>query len=236
MFLYLIMMFIVPVIFSIFLNFNSMSIGNVIEEYKYFWKIIKKIFWTFLLIFFIRYFLSGQYDDIHIEMMFINTFYVTGLISFVILINYFSTRYQPFRNNIRNFLDGFSKFLEDNFILNLIFIVVIVYIKNSKDLTIGLIGSYIFFMLESIHKNYKRENVEHKAIYKILQIVLNIFLVLYVANIEKVLSMVYQNRYTINYIYSIDVTIFILLILLNSILSFKFEQKNKSNIYREKSK
>ena len=154
---YLILLFIVPVIFSIFLNFNSMSIDDVIEECKYFWKIIKNIFWTFLLIFFIRYFLSGQYDDIHIEMMFINTFYFTALINFVILINYFSTRYQPFRNNICNFVDGFSKFLEDNFILNLIFIVVVVYIKSNKELTIGLIGSYIFFMLESIHKNYKRE-------------------------------------------------------------------------------
>lgn len=233
---YLIMLFIAPVIFSVFLNFNSMSIDDLVEEYKYFWEIIKKIFLTFLLIFFIRYFLSGQYGDIHITIMFGDTLYFTALISLVILINYFSTRYQQFRKNIRNFVDGFSKFLEDNFILNLIFIVVVVYIKGNKDLTIGLIGSYIFFMLESIHKNYKRENIEHKKIYKILQTLLNLSLLLYVANIEKVLSMVYHNVYAMNYTCSIAIVIFISFILLNSILSFIFERKNKSNIEQEKTK
>ena len=186
--------FFLPIIVAILLNLinNKEDIGT---EVKYILIFIHKMFWVFLLVFFLKFFFDNPSSANNTKEILSNLLYHCSFWTFVISINYFSTRYIEFKSRIKIFLEEISKFLNENFILNLLFVVFIIFLKNNADLRIGIIGSYFFFALTSVHSEYK-ERKKHKK-YELLNIVfqtiLNISLVYAFITIEKNLSNLFND-------------------------------------------
>lgn len=163
-------------------------------------------------------------DDISIKKSFLDMVYFIILFSWIIFINYFSTRYLKFKICMKIFLDELVKFIGDNFILNLLFFTLLVYVKSNNDLTIGLVGSYFFFALTTIHSGYKQNikenNKNFKFLYKFMQVLLNIILLISFIGVEQMIHQYSSNDLllTIKPKYTIHVLILGILIGINAFL------------------
>ena len=49
------------------------------------------------------------------------------------------------------------KFIEENFILNLIFLGLSIFTEKDENIFKGLIGAYMFFVLTGIHSEYRKK-------------------------------------------------------------------------------
>lgn len=216
-----------PIIVSLLVHsiVNKNKPAKLKREIKYIIRdILTKIIKVVIMIGFINLvLLKTSSDDINIEEFFLNILYFIILFSWIIFVNYFSTRYLKFKICMKIFLDELVKFIGENFILNLSFFTLLVFVKSNNDLTIGLVGSYFFFALTTIHSGYKqniRENNKNlKFLYKFMQVLLNIILLISFIGIEQMIYQYSNNLLvTIKTKYTISALIFGILIGINSFL------------------
>lgn len=186
-FVYFCLLVLMPICLVCVLNSNN---KNLKEELLYMKKVICQIIKVLICIYFIVLCSSWDANEGEIFLIFLRIAYFTILAILIIFLNYFSTNYNEFRKCIKLFLDKFIIFSKENFIFNLLFVLLIVFINKYNDLAVGLIGAYFFFALTSIHSEYKKEKqqCEYKKIYKTLQTMLNLSLLAHFTIIERMIS------------------------------------------------
>lgn len=189
--IYCLLLFFVPIILAILPNITNDDLEGdlILNEIDYICKQIFEIIKVIAIVFVLEVLLSNKHGYIYYELMVYKIIYFSIFISMVICINYFSTRYSEFKMSIMIFVDELVGFIKNNFILNLIFIVLIIFFRNYEDLPLALVSSYMFFVLTSVHDKYrtKRKGVVYKGLYKVVQILLNIALVMTFIIIERIM-------------------------------------------------
>lgn len=189
--IYFVSLFLAPVGLSMILNSKNHNSNSekILIDFQHMSKNIKVLFISLIVIFLVKMFILNEKSA---DILLWDVTYFTIFIVMIIFINYFSTRYDKFKNCIMIFLDKTVDFIKDNFILNLLFVTLIVFIKRYDDLTIGVISSYVFFALTSIHQEYKKfvndNNKGFKKLYIVMQTLLNICLVYSFSTIERIIS------------------------------------------------
>ena len=224
--IYFILLFGFPIILSILINLiiDKGKYDKLKNDLKYIFRVLIEIVKIFIIVYLVDIILwevtSNEND---IKIVFLNILYFSTFFALIIFINYFSTRYLKFKICIKTFLDELVKFIRDNFILNLLFFTLLVFIRKNNDLTIGLIGSYLFFVLTTIHNEYKKNinenNKNFELIYKIMQTLLNVFILISFVGVEKIISQYSQNQsIVIEFKYTTRVLILGIVIIVNSFL------------------
>ena len=200
-FIYFIFLFIFPITLSVLTNFiiNKSKFDEIKNDLKYFIEVLLEIVWIFTIICFIDIILSDvKANEIDFENLLHNIAYFSIFFSLIIFVNYFSTGYLKFKICIKTFLDELVKFINNNFILNVLFFTLLVFVKTNNDLTIGLIGSYFFFALTNIHDRYiksiNKVNKEFELSYKIMQIILNLIILKSFVSVERIISQWSQSQ------------------------------------------
>ena len=194
-------MFIILLVFlELMLLFVNCKLYNFkLEDYKPIGvTLLKIVLLLFIIVYFVKLFLinSVPNSDV-IDESFSRFKYIAILFILVIFNNYFATRSNEFRLCIKTFLDETFNFFKDNFSLDLITFILLVFTKNNKDVKIALITSYVFFALTTIHSSYKdiikdnnKKIKKHYIIfqfifnYSLLQILTGVELILYSKDIE----------------------------------------------------
>lgn len=189
---------ILPIIGILFLNYMKTpkkEKNGFCNDLKYFLNIIINIQIMLFIIYFIICFINNYSGADDFKNLYINVVYYMSVISLYIFLNYYSTKSVGLRKNIKFFLNLLINFLKENFILNLFLFIFIVLFRNSKDLLLGILGSYIFFLLTEINENYKKkEKFQYNILYLKLQIMINIVLMLYIINIEIIILAIVNNK------------------------------------------
>ena len=224
--IYFILLFMFPIVLSILISFiiDKGKNGNLKDDLKYILGVlfeIVKIFTIIYLVIIVLYEVTPNENNIKIA--FLNILYFSMFFALIIFVNYFSIEYLKFKICMKTFLDRLVKFIRENFILNLLFFTLLVFIRKDNDLTTGLIGSYFFFVLTTIHDGYKKNinenNKNFEFIYKIMQILLNVFILMSFVGIEKIISQYSQNQsIVIEFSYTINVLILGIVIIVNAFL------------------
>lgn len=226
---------IIPIIFSITLNLldKNISVEMLIDDCKYFIKFIIKLMLALFLIFFIQkvIYTNEGGEGLPVRLMIFRILYYLIMISLIIMINYFSTRNMNFRLCIKTFLNEITQFLQSHFALNLIIILLILF--TTGELSIGLIGSYTFFILSETYKKYKEKDIYVKTYekkHKFFQTLLNVSMLLSFVTIEKLINCLFNNSIMeITYYDVSSFLIFNLFIALNCMMSkiYYFNVKEK---------
>ena len=104
----------------------------------------------------------------------------------VLLINYYSTGSQIAKEKVSNFTLSIKEFISNNFILNTMAILLIIFFMNDSNIILGIVTAYMFYALERINSNYIDRNKKQKLSNLYLPDILNqIFLnmiIIYIAN------------------------------------------------------
>ena len=241
--IYFILLFGFPIILSILINLiiDKGKTDKLKDDLKYIFSVLIEIVKIFIIIYLVGIILCEVTpNENNMKIAFLNILYFSIFFTLIIFINYFSTRYLKFKICIKTFLDELVKFIRDNFIFNLLFFTLLVFIKKNNDLTIGLIGSYFFFVLTTIHDGYKKNinenNKSFKFIYKIVQTLLNILILMSFVGIEKIISQYSQNQsIVIEFEYTKRVLMLGMVIIVNSYLP-QIEQRfcERLNIFKKR--
>lgn len=225
----------VPIIGILILNYIKIPKKQkkyFLNDLKYFFNLIMNIQIILFIVYFIICCINNYSSDNQFKNLYINVVYFMSVISLYIFLNYYGTRLLQFRKTIKFFLDLLIKFIKENFILNLFLLIFIMFFKNSKDLLLGILGSYLFFFLTEINENYKnRKKLNYNDVYLVLQIIMNIILLLYIVNIEIILSAIISGKIiNLNFWFIFRVVILIIAVLVN------YFAKSIKNIYIAKVK
>lgn len=240
--IYFILLFGFPITLSILINLiiDKGKDDKLKNDLKYIFRVLIEIVKIFIIVYLVDIVLwevtSNEND---IKIVFLNILYFSIFFALIIFINYFSTRYLKFKICIKTFLDELIKFIRDNFILNLLFFTLLVFIRKNNDLTIGLIGSYLFFVLTTIHNGYKKNinenNKNFELIYKIMQTLLNVFILISFVGVEKIISQYSQNQsIVIEFKYTTRVLILGIVIIVNSFLPQIERFCERLNIFKKR--
>ena len=240
--IYFILLFGFPIPLSILINLiiDNGKDDKLKNDLKYIFRVLIEIVKIFIIVYLVDIILwevtSNEND---IKIVFLNILYFSTFFALIIFINYFSTRYLKFKICIKTFLDELVKFIRDNFILNLLFFTLLVFIRKNNDLTIGLIGSYLFFVLTTIHNGYKKNinenNKNFELIYKIMQTLLNVFILISFVGVEKIISQYSQNQsIVIEFKYTTRVLILGIVIIVNSFLPQIERFCERLNIFKKR--
>lgn len=240
--IYFILLFGFPITLSILINLiiDNGKDDKLKNDLKYIFRVLIEIVKIFIIVYLVDIILwevtSNEND---IKIVFLNILYFSIFFALIIFINYFSTRYLKFKICIKTFLDELIKFIRDNFILNLLFFTLLVFIRKNNDLTIGLIGSYLFFVLTTIHNGYKKNinenNKNFELIYKIMQTLLNVFILISFVGVEKIISQYSQNQsIVIEFKYTTRVLILGIVIVVNSFLPQIERFCERLNIFKKR--
>ena len=240
--IYFILLFGFPITLSILINLiiDKGKDDKLKNDLKYISRVLIEIVKIFIIVYLVDIVLwevtSNEND---IKIVFLNILYFSTFFALIIFINYFSTRCLKFKICIKTFLDELIKFIRDNFILNLLFFTLLVFIRKNNDLTIGLIGSYLFFVLTTIHNGYKKNINENKKnfelIYKIMQTLLNVFILISFVGVEKIISQYSQNQsIVIEFKYTTRVLILGIVIIVNSFLPQIERFCERLNIFKKR--
>lgn len=240
--IYFILLFGFPITLLILINLiiDNGKDDKLKNDLKYIFRVLIEIVKIFIIVYLVDIILwevtSNEND---IKIVFLNILYFSIFFALIIFINYFSTRYLKFKICIKTFLDELIKFIRDNFILNLLFFTLLVFIRKNNDLTIGLIGSYLFFVLTTIHNGYKKNinenNKNFELIYKIMQTLLNVFILISFVGVEKIISQYSQNQsIVIEFKYTTRVLILGIVIVVNSFLPQIERFCERLNIFKKR--
>ena len=196
-----ILLFAFPITLSVLLNFiiDKGKFAELKDDLKYIFNALIEIIKSLSIIHILYIILYKATENENVfKIMLLKLLYFSIFFSLIILVNYFSTRYLKFKICMRAFLDELVKFIRENFILNLVFFMMLVFLKDNNDLSIGLIGSYFFFALTTIHDGYKKNikgnNKNFKNIYIITQSLLNMSILISFTSIEKMISQYSQGQ------------------------------------------
>ena len=154
---FLFILIIFPIILSIALNYKSIYYQKINEDFIYFFNSMKKVFYYLFIIFGLKIILIDKVTERNVRILILNVIYYFSFISLFVLVNFFSTRYIEFRKCIKLLLTEAIKFVEENFIFNIIFLGLIIFTEKDENIFKGLIGAYIFFVLTGIHSEYKKK-------------------------------------------------------------------------------
>lgn len=181
------------IVLLVFLELMLLFVNCKLEDYKPIGvTLLKIVLLLFIIVFFVKLFLlNGVPKPDVIDESFSRFKYFAILFILVIFNNYFATRSNEFRLCIKTFLDETFNFFKDNFSLNLMTFILLVFTKNNKDVKIALITSYVFFALTTIHSSYKDiikdNNKKIKKHYIIFQFILNYSLLQILTGVELIL-------------------------------------------------
>ena len=218
-FTFLFILIIFPIILSIALNYKSIYYQKINEDFIYLFNIMTKIIYYLFIIFGLKIILIDKVTETNVHILFLNVIYYFSFISLFVFINFFSTIYMEFRKCIKLFLTETIKFVEENFIFNIIFLGLIIFTEKDENIFKGLIGAYIFFVLTGIHSEYKKKKrgIKYEKKYKIFRIILNVAILFYFTIIERVIIDVSNNNLTIfDYTYHMIIWFVVIAIILNS--------------------
>lgn len=214
-FTFLFLLIIFPIILSIAINYKFSYYQKIKEDFIYLFNIMTKVIYYLFVIFGLKITLMKG----NIQILFLNVIYYFSFISLFVFINFFSTRYIEFRKCIKLFLTETIKFVEENFIFNIIFLGLIIFTEKDENIFKGLIGAYIFFVLTGIHSEYKKKKIKikYEKKYKIFQIILNVAILFYFTIIEQVIIDISNNNLIIlNHTYYMIISFIVIANILNS--------------------
>ena len=203
--IYMLVYLLMPLILSYIINHKKIKKLDTIFE------LVNKICLLIYIIFIFLTFLN--YVEVN-DKLYLDSFYYTIITTEIILINYFNAN-NYFSSNIITLLENIILFLKDNFILNLFSLILIFIFRNDNSLSLGIIGSYVFFFLTEINDKYNKKKMNNKNNYidNILLFILNFCLIAYLSNFENVFnSIIYTENININYL---CLVIFVLIIFIN---------------------
>lgn len=203
--IYMLVYLLMPLILSYIINHKKIKKLDTIFE------LVNKICLLIYIIFIFLTFLN--YVEVN-DKLYLDSFYYTIITTEIILINYFNAN-NYFSSNIITLLENIILFLKDNFILNLFSLILIFIFRNDNSLSLGIIGSYVFFFLTEINDKYNKKKMNNKNNYidNILLFILNFCLIAYLSNFENVFnSIIYTENININYL---CIVIFVLIIFIN---------------------
>ena len=203
--IYMLVYLLMPLILSYIINHKKIKKLDTIFE------LVNKICLLIYIIFIFLTFLN--YVEVN-DKLYLDSFYYTIITTEIILINYFNAN-NYFSSNIITLLENIIIFLKDNFILNLFSLILIFIFRNDNSLSLGIIGSYVFFFLTEINDKYNKKKMNNKNNYidNILLFILNFCLIAYLSNFENVFnSIIYTENININYL---CIVIFVLIIFIN---------------------
>lgn len=130
-------------------------------------------------------------------LLFYSLYYSVFIFSFLI-INYYATRSISLRKNIMTFIEAISNFFKEKFLISILAIFFSVVLKPvSKDLFLGIVGSYVFFFLSEIDSFYKKNKVSEKEYRKydiVFQVIINILLILVLGDFEKLYNYIIYTK------------------------------------------
>lgn len=164
------------------------------EDCKWFRTILRESAKIFALFFLIVLFLMDVVPEFDIiTKVAVKTIYFYIVFLLIIFNNYFGTRSNEFKLCIKTFLDETINFFKGNFSFNLIYFILLIFIKNYRDIKIALISSYVFFVLTTIHSSYKEivknNSKKIKILYIISQLLLNYFLLHVLGGVELIFNL-----------------------------------------------
>ena len=219
--LFLFILIIFPIILSIAFNYNSIYYQKINEDFIYLFNIMTKVIYYLFVIFGLKIILIDKVTERNVQILFLNVIYYFSFISLFVFVNFFSTRYIEFRKCIKLFLTETIKFVEENFIFNIIFLGLIIFTEKDENIFKGLIGTYIFFALTGIHSEYKKKKrkIKYEKKYKIFQIILNAAILFYFTIIEQVInSILINNLISLDHTYYLIILFIVIVIIFNSFL------------------
>ena len=218
-FTFLFILIIFPIILSIALNYKSIYYQKINEDFIYLFNIMTKVIYYLFIIFGLKIILIDKVTERNVQILFLNVIYYSSFISLFVFVNFFSTRYIEFRKCIKLFLTETIKFVEENFIFNIIFLGLIIFIEKDENIFKGLIGTYMFFALTGIHSEYKKKKrkIKYEKKYKIFQIILNVAILFYFTIIEQVINSILTNSLiSFDYTYYLIILFIVIVIIFNS--------------------
>lgn len=210
------LLIILPYLVIIVLNFKNLSKKAFKKDFKRLIdKLISSYFYIFLIFFLIGTFYPKFYDDSSKE-IFIISFHFYLFFQTFILINYYSTNDISLKENIKKFLTSVEYAIKENFILNVFCLILLIYLNEYKDLFLGILGSYIFFILTEINKNYNGKSSENNIVIKILRRTQNIGLIFLCCCYEQILNSILENSFNSNINFLIiSMTLNLIIIIIN---------------------
>ncbi len=218
-YLFIFILIIFPIVLSAFFDCKMNDYQKTNEDFICLFKIMTKVVYYLFIIFGLKIILIDKVTKGNVQILFLNVIYYFSFISLFVFVNFFSTRYIEFRKCIKLFLTETIKFVEENFIFNIIFLGLIIFTEKDESIFKGLIGAYIFFALTGIHSEYKKkkEKIKYEKEYKVIQIILNVAILFYFTIIEQVIIDVSNNNLIIfDYTYYIIILFIVIAIILNS--------------------
>lgn len=171
---------------------------NFREDFKYLFDSLINVSGLLFLIFTIisAMFPKDNNDD-NLNYLLFSSLYNSLIIFTFIIINYYGTNSSKLKMSIKQFIESCKKFLKDKFLINVFALILIIIFKNNKELFLGFVVSYVFFLLTEITAIYNRKN-KSKAKYNELdipaQFIINIGLLYALMQFDKVFIALADNK------------------------------------------
>lgn len=213
--------FFLPILVSCIMTLicNRNNAENQLKEFSYLKKFVREmVIYLLLIVFTFEFITVKQFDN----MLFIlNLLYYFSFFIWLVVINYLSIRCDKSKKCMKVFMNEILNFFKENFTLNAFAFLLIIFFKNVDSVGIGLAGSYIFFILTTIHSEYKKnikaENKGLKLSCKICQGILLLTMFIAFTNIEEMINSYYKyHTFTLKSDYIFKELLFIMAIILNS--------------------
>lgn len=151
-----------------------------------------------------------------------NSLYYSVLIFTFLIVNYFATKSKKLRESIMAFIKALSNFFSKKLLISILVIVFAIVLKPvSKELLIGLIGSYLFFFLTEIDNFYKDNKADDNKYNKydiFFQVVINVLLIINLADFEKLFNLVVYNK-SLDYEFWINIPTHMIFLALSIVIS-----------------
>lgn len=122
--------------------------------------------------------------------------YICFAILYFIVMNYCVTESLKIKHDLKCLIYGIDSFFRKNFLMNILMLIILFIIKlsskNQDGLFLGILGSYVFYMITEINIVYKKmkKNVEMSEV--IFQLMLNIVLISLFSDFEYLLNAAYM--------------------------------------------
>lgn len=165
-------------------------------------------------------------DDMHFVQ---NLFYYASLIFSFIYINYYSINSSSYKEDIKLLMNITTHFFKDKIILSLFLVIAIFFFPKDNGFLYGIVGSYVFFFFQTVNDKYEEMRKKESLGFQILIIIiLNIFIVFYLADFEAVFFAIRNNSvFTIDYKILIRLLLVIPFLLLGHFYNKLILLKNK---------
>ena len=111
-----------------------------------------------------------------------------------------------FISKVQLFVNSIEKFIKDYFVTNIFLIIILFLFRNHSDIKVGLISSYIFFVLTRTNEMYLSDKEEMKNSFKKVSIYLIILIILsslYFAYLENLYDHVIGKVFSLNFWYTV---------------------------------